>query len=108
MIDYAGFLLQVDVDRGRIDAVSALSRLDVSFVVDLSIAIRIVHSLSGREAGHDLAFAGRDLPLRLVKRAFHVAARSHALVVLIKLDPVSLDEVVVLPSPGIDRVNRNP
>src|SRR5437773_5790575 len=107
MIDFARFLLQVHVDGGRLDAVGALSCLDASIVVDLSIRIRVSHSFSGSEAGHHLACARRGRSPGLVKRAFHVATGSHAFVVLVKLDPVSLDEVVVLPSPGIHGVNRD-
>src|SRR6266571_3258055 len=75
--------------------------------MDLSIRVRVSHPLRGGESGHDLAFSRRSLLLCLIERAFNVADGDHMLVVLIKLDPIGLDEVVVLPSAGIDRVHRD-
>src|SRR5207247_9592720 len=63
--------------------------------------------LLGGESWQSGSFSGRSLLLCLIERAFNVAGGDHMLVVLIKLDPVSLDEVVILPSPRIDRVHRD-
>ena len=71
----------------------------------LSVRIRVGHPFRGCESWHDLAFSRRSLLLCLIERAFNVADGDHMLVVLIKLDPISLDEVVVLPSAGIDGVH---
>src|SRR6266498_610905 len=97
---------QVDIGYATGEPISSLPNIDIAFVVQSAIYIRVRHRIRGSKYWYRAAGPFKSTP-RVVDFTLHVPVAVHFLLAQIDCQPVGTDKIVVLPGPRASAIDCN-